>query len=238
MNKDEFEDFFIKMNAYNYNIYKHVYTTEIKYPIWVQLITNYDNLTINERRDEFIKLMKDKNRVNIFKILDKYGILKRLIPEIEDMKGIKAGDNFHHPEKDVFIHTIAALSKLDRNASIELIFAIMLHDIGKPITALNRHFYDHAQAGAEMSEIILTRLKFDPEIIQNIKWLISQHMRIRKINEMREFKKIQLIEHPLFNELLRLLNADIMTNDKKILDDIEKIKNEYWRKTHGDTNLG
>ncbi len=230
MNKEKVKEYLINLNAHDYSIFKFVYAPKIQYSNIYEFIVYYNNMSIEERRDKFIELMKDKNRVWNFKTLDKYGILKQLIPEIEYLKGISVGDKYHHPEKDIFIHTIAALSHLNRNDSIELIFGVILHDIGKPTTFFNYHFYSHAQIGAEMSEMILTRLKFNPEIIQKVKWLISQHMRIKKFNEIQKYEKIKLMEHPLFSELLKLLNADIMINDKKILDDIQQFKNKQYYK--------
>lgn len=230
MNIDEVKDYINVMNSYDKSIYQYVYARKLIYPPWVELITNYDNLSTNQIRDEFIKLMLDKNRVNNFKILDKYGTLKRIIPELEDLKGLRAGDYIHHPEKDTFIHTIAALSKLPQGSSIELILATILHDIAKPRTFNNYHFYNHAKIGAEMAEVILTRLNFDRDTIDKVKWLIFQHMRVRKFNEMKESKKIILLNHPLFPQLLKLVNADIMTNDKQILDDIQKFKSEQYHR--------
>lgn len=230
MNMNEIKEYIQMMNSRDSNIYQYVYARKIMYQPWQELIENYEKLSTEEIRDKFIEVMLSPNRVWGFKMLDKYGILKNIIPEFEDTKGMRAGNKYHHPEKDIFIHIIAALSHLKRDSSIELILATMLHDIGKPSTFHNHHFYNHDQIGAEMSEIILTRLRFHINIIQKVKWLILNHMRIRKFNEMKESKKIKLLEHKLFSQLLKLLDVDIMTNNKKILDDIQKFKSKQYYK--------
>ena len=188
--------------------------------------------------DELVKILQSPNRVNGFKLLDESGLLKQIIPEIEDMKELAAGDKIHHPEKDIFIHTIAALSHLDKDASIELILATILHDIGKPPTWNNYHFHGHDEIGTKMSEEILRRLKFPLYIIENVKWLVLNHMRIHEFNKMRNAKKIRLIEEPLFEELLDLLRADIMVvKDKSIITDICNFRENYKKKSKPVTKL-
>src|SRR4030042_2002178 len=100
--------------------------------------TSIDNLD-EYIRDRFIMLMMHKNRVKNFKSLDKMGLLYDIIPEFKVMKNIPAGHPNLHPEKDIYIHTIAALSHLKRDTPLHLILAVLLHDIGKPITRNEYH---------------------------------------------------------------------------------------------------
>lgn len=200
--------------------------------------TDISNISKERIRDEFIKIMESPNRVNGFKMLDECGLLKQIIPEFEDMKYLSAGDKIHHPEKDTFIHTIAALSHLKNDASLQLILGTLFHDIGKPPTWNEFHFHGHDDIGAQMSEDILRRLKFPLTIIDNVKWLVANHMRIHLFNEMRTAKKIRLLEMPLFDELVGLLRADIMVReDIGILDDIQQFKSEYHHKQKPKINL-
>jgi len=211
----------------------------IDYFTWTAIKkTNINNISKERIRDELIKILKSPNRVKGFKLLDESGILRQIIPEIEDMKELAAGDKIHHPEKDVFIHTIAALAHLPKDSSIELILATMLHDVGKPPTWDEFKFHGHAKVGAELSETILRRLKFPVHIIEKVKWLVANHMRIHEFDKMRIAKKIRLIQEPLFNELFTLLRADIMVKDDiGILDDIQKFKSEQFHKPKTVTKL-
>ena len=184
-------------------------------------------------RDNFIAIVTHKNRVNGFKLLDKLGLLQQIIPEFEATKKMRAGNLKYHPESDIFTHTIAALDYLRNDASLELILAVLLHDIGKPTTFNNYHFREHDKVGAEIARDILTRLKFDSEVIESVVWLVSNHMRVRKIDIMKESKQKQLIDHPLFNELHRLVMADIMISEERVIisDMIQKQKNKlYYRR--------
>lgn len=204
---------------------------KIEYNTWLEILkTDISNISQERIRDEFIKIIMSPNRVNGLKLLDNSKLLKQFIPEFEAMKNIKAGDNDHHPEKDVWTHTIAALSKLKKGASLELILGTLFHDIGKPVTWDSYRFHGHNDIGAEMTETILRRMKFSIDTIDKVKWLVKNHMRIHIFNEMRTAKKIRLIQHPLFSELIKLLTADIMNKDYKILDDIQKFKSAQWHK--------
>jgi len=180
-------------------------------------------------RDEFIKIIMSPNRVNGFKLLDKSGLLKQFIPEFEALKGLPVGGIEHHPEKDTFIHTIAALASLKKNASLDLILATLLHDIGKPATQNELHFYNHEVVGAEMTDNILKRLEFTKVVRSRVKFLVANHMRMHLFNDMRESKKIRLIQHEQFPDLWDLLRADIMVaEDMYKVDIIQQFKSEFY----------
>jgi len=182
-------------------------------------------------RDEFINIIMSPNRVKGFKLLDKFSLLKQLIPEFEALKGLPAGDVKHHPEKDVFIHTIAALASLKKNASLELILATLLHDIGKPATQNENHFYNHDIVGAEIADNILKRIGFTNVVRSRVKFLIANHMRMHIFNDMRRSKKIRLIQHEQFSDLWDLLRADIMVaEDMYKVDIIQQFKSELYHR--------
>jgi len=192
-------------------------------------------------RDELTKILLSNNRTNGIRILDKTGLLSQILPEVEMLKGVDQ-DELHHPEKDVFIHTMIALEIIsDRNdVSLELVLGILLHDIGKPLTRsfvsdTEIHFYEHEKIGAEITESILRRLKFPLYTIEKVKWLVANHMRVHHFNEMKKSKKVKLIEHEHFNDLIELLIADISGScgmnatsaDFKIVFDIDNFVKEY-----------
>ncbi len=71
-----------------------------------------------------------------------------------------------HPEGSVFNHICLMLEKMPAGANESLPWAVLLHDIAKPVTAERDaatgkiHFYGHEKVGAEMAEKILQRLRF------------------------------------------------------------------------------
>lgn len=168
----------------------------------------------NERiRDELSKILESPNRSRGLTLLDESGLLIQILPEITNLKGVSQ-DERYHPEKDTFIHTTLAVKSLPQDASLVLILATLLHDVGKPATRTEEgkeiHFYSHEEVGAKMSEEILHRLKFPSYTIDNVKWLVANHMRIHEFPNMRKSKQIRFVQEPYFSNLLELLRADIM----------------------------
>ncbi len=169
-------------------------------------------------RDELSLILKSPNRVRGLTLLDESNLLIQILPEISNLKGVTQ-DERHHPEKDTFVHTILAIQSLPPDAPLELVLATLLHDVGKPATRteeiednkiINIHFYSHEDVGAEIAERILRRLNFPVYTINEVKWLVANHMRIHNFPEMRKSKQMRLVQEPYFNNLLKLLRADIM----------------------------
>ena len=122
------------------------------------------NVSIERVREEFVKIITNKNPGRGIKILSDYGILKYIIPEIEELKGVDQPVEFH-PEGDVFVHTCLVLDKLTDDVPVDPTLALgaLLHDIGKPKTYTKTdrvRFNRHEYVGAAMSERICKNLKF------------------------------------------------------------------------------
>jgi len=151
------------------------------------------------------------NPIRTFDLCDELGIFKVLMPETLKMKKCPQPKNFHS-EGDVFEHTKLALSKINsqqfrrfekkledileiRNqkleirSKIELIMAIIFHDLGKPYTIETPEkngtdrirFYEHDNVGADLAKKICERLTFSaPETYgispDNVYWLVRKHM--------------------------------------------------------------
>ncbi len=193
-------------------------------------LCHYLILSKERIRDELIKILKSPNRCKGITLLNETGLLKQIIPEIELLKGIDQDERFH-PEKDVFIHTMLAVKSLPPHASLELSLGTIFHDIAKPQTRIvdgNKvHFYEHEVYGSSMAEEILYRLKFKVDTIKKVVWLVRNHMRVHKFNEMKKSKKIKLISNKYFSDLTELLKADILGSSglNKTATDLSEIQN-------------
>lgn len=84
-------------------------------------------------RDELVKIFADPHRLRGLDLLDQSGLLQVVLPEVTNLHGCEQPPQFH-PEGDVYIHTRLMLSLLSPDASPELAFSVLLHDIGKPVT--------------------------------------------------------------------------------------------------------
>jgi len=114
-------------------------------------------------------------------------LLPYILPEVADLEKTDQSPDWHQ-EGNVFKHTMLVL----KNAppTLEGQMAALLHDIGKPATQKiigdSIKFHGHAEAGAEIAEAILYRLKFDAKTIQMIKKLVENHMRVHQLPDASE----------------------------------------------------
>ena len=180
-------------------------------------------------RDELNKIITCPNRHTALIELSESKLLKYIMPEVEEMKGVPQPEEYHK-EGDVFTHTYLALKSLPKESDLRLCWAVLLHDIGKPPTLIKKDgriiFHDHAQKSAEISNEILKRLRFSKTDINAIVFLVENHMKIAQLNKMRPGKRKRILTHPLMEDLIKLAEADEHGKIPTELDFIEKIKKD------------
>jgi len=171
-----------------------------------------DDISRERVADEMNKMLLHPRRAHSLKELDQFGILERILPEVIACKGVKQPYQYHQ-EGDVFTHLLKSLHDMpDEFVSKELVWAVLLHDVGKPATFEQKpdriHFDGHAQLSSKMAKSILKRLKFSRAEIMKIHWLIDHHMTVGFIPEMRRAHQVTLFWHPWFEDLMRLHYCD------------------------------
>jgi len=184
-------------------------------------------------RDELVKILIEGNPYRAFEILDHTSLLGEILPEVSALKGIEQ-DPEYHPEGDIFNHTLLTLKYIN-NPSPTLAMACLLHDIGKKQTTSfsdRIRFPKHEAVGAQMAKQIMERLRFSRSEIENVAWLIKNHMTLLQYPQMRESTRKRVFRHPLFSLLIELVSIDIKTSFgdlssiKLILSDYEKFMKE------------
>ena len=132
-------------------------------------------------RDEFVKIILSENPSAGIVMLQKFGLLKNIIPELEEGLGcIQGGEHIY----DVWEHLLHALQHAaDKNWPLEVRLAALFHDIGKPRTRRAGEsgkkqftFYGHEVIGARMAKKIMERLKFSKKEVELVEKLIRNHM--------------------------------------------------------------
>ena len=164
-------------------------------------------------RDELLKILINPHRLRGFDLLDKSGILTVILPEIEALKGCEQPAQFH-PEGDVFVHTRLMLGLLAPNDTGAQALAVLLHDIGKPLTrsfdAVDQRirFNGHDKVGAEMAEAVMTRLRFPRHEIDLVTDAVRNHMIFKDVKQMRPAKLRRFMARPHFGIELELHRLD------------------------------
>lgn len=132
-------------------------------------------------RDEFVKIILSDNPSAGIVMLQKFGLLKNIIPELEEGLGcIQGGEHIY----DVWEHLLHALQHAaDKNWSMEVRLSALFHDIGKPRTRRAGEtgkkqftFYGHEVVGARMAKKIMERLKFPKKEIELVEKFVRGHM--------------------------------------------------------------
>ncbi len=184
----------------------------------------------NERiRDELNKMIASKYAVNAFKEMEDLGILKIILPELQDMKGI-AQPYEYHKEGDVWNHAMDSLASLSEEASLTLRWATLLHDVGKPKTFAVKErirFDHHDRASYEIAYKMLSRLHFEKKIIDEVCWLVQHHMMLVPLLDMPEGRKMHWFLHPYFKDLLKLFESDARGTTPQHLEIVDQVRSLY-----------
>jgi poly(A) polymerase len=140
------------------------------------------------------------------------GLLGQILPELAATISCEQSPDYH-PEGSVFEHIKLMLEKLSSGSDELLPWAVLFHDIAKPVTAERDaktgaiHFYGHEKVGAEMARAILNRLRFPKKQIDEIVACVLHHMQFKDVKQMRKatLRRLLLREtFPLELELHRL----------------------------------
>lgn len=138
-----------------------------------------ENISAERIRDEFTKIIESENSSQGVILLQKLGLLKFIIPELEQGIGCEQGGAHIY---DVFEHLLGALQHAsDKKFSTEIRLAALFHDIGKPKsrrpgTKKAYTFYGHEVIGARMAKTIMERLKYPKKTTDLVVSLVRHHM--------------------------------------------------------------
>jgi poly(A) polymerase len=120
------------------------------------------------------------------------------------------------------------LGLLPAQVSVALVFSVLFHDIGKPPTfAIDPdgriRFSGHDKVGAEMTEKIMTRLRFSRAEIDATVEIVANHMVFKDVQQMRVAKLKRFLARPHLDEELELHRVDC-TSSHGMLDNFDFLK--------------
>lgn len=118
-------------------------------------------------------LAADRPSVGL-RILAETGLLAAIAPTLDAQRGIPQNKV---PEGDLWEHvlrSVDAAAAAGRDQTVR--WAAFLHDMGKPVTAADGHFYGHDAAGADLAGELLRSWHAPREMVDDVTHLIRQHM--------------------------------------------------------------
>jgi putative nucleotidyltransferase with HDIG domain len=146
-------------------------------PLSVQHIKG---ISVERFRDEFIKILGANEPSQAFSLLENCGILNIFIPELARCRDVSQADGRGNHRFDVLDHLYYSCDGAPKD-SLVVRLAALFHDIAKPAAKQIAHdgtatFYNHEKLGAELTEEILTRLRFPYRTAQAVSHLVAVHM--------------------------------------------------------------
>lgn len=154
-----------------------------------------------------------------FNTLFELGVLSAIFPNIGQLPLLKEGSRWHM-EPSVFDHTMRMLENgFKQGAPKEVLYAALFHDIAKPITY---RLYGNG-AGHDNPDIFLPLIDIDlpmpSKLRKKVKLLISNHLRIAAIEELKANKQVRMFDmyrgsQSLLNAQMQLLYLDDNNRDQ------------------------
>ena len=128
-------------------------------------------------RDELTKLLAAPRPSLGFEVLRLSGLLEVVLPELAACVAVP--QNRYHAH-DVYFHTLYTVDAAPAEKPV-VRFAALFHDMGKPLTRVEREngdatFYNHQFESGRLAEAAMTRLRFGGEMIERVAHLARHHM--------------------------------------------------------------
>lgn len=117
---------------------------------------------------EVVKVLNSPQPSRFFEALDAVGATGVLFPELDALHGVTQPEK-HHPEGDVWIHTMMVLeSACQLSDDLSVRFAALVHDLGKGITPkeLWPKHHGHEAAGIPLVKALCQRYRVPKKVEQ------------------------------------------------------------------------
>ena len=172
-----------------------------------------DIMSFERINSEFVKIIESSNSHHArMQLLEFDKILEQFIPEVKLTFGFEQKNPYHR--YPVYAHILTVLKECT-DADIITKLAAFFHDIGKPHCYQDdengiRHFKGHSRVGANMTDTIMRRLKFDNDTREKVVQLVYYHDVSFEVGKKYVRRWLNKIGIDQFKRLLVLRRADIM----------------------------
>jgi tRNA nucleotidyltransferase (CCA-adding enzyme) len=108
------------------------------------------------------------------RILAEAGLLAAIAPSLDAQRGVPQNKVPGEDLWDHVVRSVDAAAAAGRSRTVR--WATLVHDIGKPVTAADGHFYGHEIVGAELAGDLLRGWHAPRETIDGVTHLVRHHM--------------------------------------------------------------
>lgn len=174
-----------------------------------KMYKNLENISIERINSEFCKIAASSDFC--VQMVLYHEVFSLFIPEIKDMFGFQQNNPYHL--YDVWNHTVHAIEYCESDNLVTRL-AVFFHDIGKPHCYQDdedsiRHFKGHGRVGADMTDKIMKRLRFDNDTREKVVELVYYHDATFEVGKKYVKRWLNKIGEEQFRRLLNVRRADI-----------------------------
>lgn len=185
-------------------------------PDWQALLAlqhaSTDKLAPERVKMELDKILLTPKPSVAFALMELTGLLEKVLPEVSPLVTSHHNPEFH-PEGNPWKHTKIVLDIVrSKSTNLPVLWGALLHDVGKPATEMWEDGkvtnHGHDEVGASIAVGLLRRLRASNDLIDEVEFLVLNHMKIKHAKEMRKAKLRRLLSSPFAADLLALSIAD------------------------------
>ena len=171
------------------------------------------NIAAERIQAELCRMLCGKGILNV--LLEYSDVIATIIPEMEPCIGFDQNNRFHeYTVYDHIAHAVANYTGIDTVVNVSL----LLHDIGKPccytVDEKGGHFYGHGVSSHDITEKVLTKLRFDNKTKSDILELVLYHDAVIEPTPKTVRRWLNKIGEKQFSRLLDIRMADILAHKK------------------------
>lgn len=157
---------------------------------------------------EMLKAVARKSPERFFQRMVEFNVGGEILPELFRMVQIPAGPPEHHPEGDLFTHSIQVLQRVAAVTDDPLArFCAFFHDLGKLATdpALYPKHYGHDNAGFSLAVEFCNRLTLSSAHRKGLSWISSLHGKANCWGGLRDSTKLTMAEQAIKAGIVEIL---------------------------------
>lgn len=193
------------------------------------------NVSAERIQAEMTKMLQGPNKRYALETMQKTGLLKEVIPELDRLKSVEQKSKYHY--EDAFEHTLSVMDNCPKD-DIQVQYAALFHDLGKGTTVQvdsdgTEHFKGHSVDSAKQADEICRRLKMSTADRETIVKLVKLHDRPEDPDQ-KNFRKSaskfvyehQELTDTEFKQLEALWTADRKAHVNKNTESLDNYKKE------------
>ena len=156
---------------------------------------DFNRIPVERFSQEMLKALAKGDPARFFRRMLQFRAGASYLPELFSMAEVIAGPPQHHPEGDLFTHSMQVLERMARQTGdVTARFCALFHDLGKLYTPKDQHpkHHGHDALGASAVDPFCKRLRLPSAMQRALKATNQLHNTANRWEELRDSTRIKL----------------------------------------------